>query len=407
MSRIKPIFLGIAVFMSLSVHAELRPIDDEAMSEVTGQGFISIDRTFSPIAGDNTSFTRINFGANIDIQTNINKLELGRYDRDDRATGGELEKAGSSDVLIDNLSLGFINNQQFFQKNPDNPRMLKADGSAFGENEIVPFRITDPFAEFAFDEQTNELLGMRIGFGGAEGILSGNIRNLTGNVNVDILDKGEGLKNADSNGNLFDQLVSFLTPVLAGGSPLQAKAQLVHGDPNDPATLGSLDPVRATHIGVPDGEAFLLEDVNGLVGAVIKLIAPTLSSEITADCSGFLGLGGCDVRVVAQDCELLGITACFPLTNFESFAIGQLGTVGGKRTLTGPSSGLFLSFQTKDLNWLKDVAKSNPKPEDFIKATAGAFFNIPNGAATVNLNQALNGIDRYRSEFIDRGVGMF
>ena len=56
---------------------------------------------------------------------------------------------------------------------------------------------------------------------------------------------------------------------------------------------------------------------------------------------------------------------------------------------------------------LKDVKKSDLTVEDFIRATSGAFFNIPNGATEVNLNEALNGTDRYRTEYIDRGRGLF
>ena len=87
--------------------------------------------------------------------------------------------------------------------------------------------------------------------------------------------------------------------------------------------------------------------------------------------------------------------------------IGQIEDVGGQRVITGPSDGAFISFQTKDVEYLADLAKTNPSREDFIKATAGAFFNIPNGAVEVNLNEALSGIEGQRREYIDRGIGMF
>ena len=75
---------------------------------------------------------------------------------------------------------------------------------------------------------------------------------------------------------------------------------------------------------------------------------------------------------------------------------GEVGEVNGERRITGPADGAFISFQTKDLDWLKDVKKTDFTPEDFIKATSGAFFNIPNGATEVNLNEALYGTQRYR-----------
>ncbi|CAN0592906.1 unnamed protein product, partial [Ectocarpus sp. 12 AP-2014] len=72
-----------------------------------------------------------------------------------------------------------------------------------------------------------------------------------------------------------------------------------------------------------------------------------------------------------------------------------------------PKTGAFISFQTKDLEWLTDVKNTSATPEDFIRATSGAFFNIPNGAVEVNLAEALNGTVRYRTEYIDRGKGLF
>ncbi|WP_242674568.1 hypothetical protein [Marinobacter halodurans] len=395
----KPIWITplLLLMNAAVVHAELKPISDEAMSEVTGQAFVSVDRQQYPSADNNTSYTRVNLGMDIEIQTNADTFELGRYERD-----GEVE--GSSDVLINNFSLGYIYDSSYYERNPDAARQLKADGSAYQDGEIVPFKISNPYLEFAYDESTEEIVGFRFGFGESQGILSGAIQQLTGNINIDILDRGEGLSAADSNGNLFDQMVGFLTPVLAGSSPLKTKARLVQGNP-DRDNYGGLDPVRAEYIGVPNGEKFVLEDVNYLVAGLIDIISPTLSSELyTENCSLF---GGCDVVVVAQQCEVLGIQACFDLGIYNSMPVGQIEDVNGKRTITGPSDGAFISFQTKDLEYLADVAKSDPSPEDFIKATAGAFFNIPNGAVTVNLEEALTGIEGQRREYIDRGVGLF
>ena len=65
-----------------SAFADLQPISDSDMSEVTGQAFISVDRQYQPDETDNTSYTRVNLGMDIDIQTNVDVLELGRYERD-------------------------------------------------------------------------------------------------------------------------------------------------------------------------------------------------------------------------------------------------------------------------------------------------------------------------------------
>lgn len=380
-----------------TAYAELQPITDAAMSEVTGQAFVSVDRQHHPDADNNTSYTRINLGMDIELQTNVDVFELGNYER-------EGEMSGTSDVLINNFSLGYIYDSSYYERNPNAARQLRPDGTGYQDGDIVPFRISNPYLEFAYDEGSEEIIGFRFGFGEAQGVLSGAIQQLTGNINIDILDQGQGLANAESNGNFFDQMVGFLTPVLAGGSPLKTKAQLVQGNP-DREGYGALDPVRSEYIGIPNGESFVLEDVNFLVAGVIDLISPTLTSELyTENCSLF---GGCDVVVVAQQCEVLGIQSCFDLGIYNSMPIGQIEDVGGQRVITGPSDGAFISFQTKDVEYLADLAKTNPSREDFLKATAGAFFNIPNGAVEVNLNEALSGIEGQRREYIDRGIGMF
>lgn len=392
----------IVAIVSLPVSAEagLQPISDEQMSEVTGQAFLSVDRQYHPDPDNTTSYTRVNLGMDIEIQTNVDVLELGRYER-------EGEKAGSSDVLIRDFALGYINNQAYYQRNPKAARQYRPDGSSYNENEIVPFMIDNPFFEFAFDEATNEVVGVRLGFGDAMGVLSGKIETLTGNVNVDIIDRGEGLRDASSSGNFFDQLIVLLTPLLEGGSPLATKAQLVYGDDNDPR-VGELDPIRAEYIGIPNGEKFVLENAGSFTRWSVKnLIGWGSSSEIEVPNCSFFSCGSGDIYVYADGCRVLGIDACFDLDIYNSFPIGQVEDVNGERRLTGPADGAFISFQTKDLDWLKDVKKSDLTVEDFIRATSGAFFNIPNGATEVNLNEALNGTDRYRTEYIDRGRGLF
>ncbi len=380
--------------------ADLQPISDSELSRVTGQAFISVDRQYHPDETDSTSYTRVNLGMDIELQTNIDVLELGRYERDG-------EKAGTSDVLIEDFALGYINNRAYFDRNPKAPRQYRPDGTAYGENEIVPFLIDNPFFEFAYDEEAEEIVGFRLGFGESMGVLSGRIETLTGNVNVDIIDRGAGIRDASSSGNFFDQIIVLLTPLLEGGSPLQTKAQLVYGEEGDP-NIGELDPIRSEHIGIPNGETFVLSGASGFTRWSVKnLIGWGSSSRIEVpDCS-FFSCGGGDILVYAQDCLVLGIDSCFDLDIYNSFSVGEIGIVNGERRITGPVDGAFISFQTKDLDWLEDVSKANPNPEDFIRATSGAFFNIPNGATEVNLNEALYGTERYRTEYIDRGRGLF
>lgn len=142
-------------------------------------------RQYHPDANDTTAYTRVNLGMDIEIQTNVDVFEVGRYERDG-------EKAGTSDVYIQDFALGYINNQAYYDANPKAPRQRKSHGSAYAEGEIVPFTIDNPFFEFAYDQATEEIIGFRLGFGEAMGVLSGKIKTLTGNVNIDIVDQGEG-----------------------------------------------------------------------------------------------------------------------------------------------------------------------------------------------------------------------
>ncbi|MBQ0834322.1 DUF6160 family protein [Marinobacter sp.] len=398
MSKLSAALLLLA--LSVGANAELSPISDQQMSEVTGQAFVSIDRQYHPDTSNTTAYTRVNLGMDIDIQTNVDVLEIGRYERDG-------EKPGTSDVYIEDFALGHINNQAYYDANPKSPRQFKPDGSAYAEGEIVPFSIDSPYFEFAYDQATEEIVGFRLGFGEAMGVLSGKIEALTGNVNIDIVDQGEGLKNADSNGSLSDRIVVLLTPLLESGSPLQTKAKLVYGAEGDP-NLGELDPIRAEYVGISNGEQLVLEGASGFTRwSLNSFIASGSSSRIEIPNCSFFSCGAGDIYVYAQDCLVLGIDACFDLDTYNSFPIGKVGEVNGERRITGPADGAFISFQTKDLDWLKDIKKENLSPEDFVRATAGAFFNIPNGATEVNLNEALNGTQRVRTEYIDRGRGLF
>lgn len=378
--------------------AAMEPLSDREMADISGQrNMISIDRISHP-GEENIYYNRINTGLKIDLQTNVDLLEIGRYDREGHAPG-------TADIRIEDFALGYIQDRQYFHRNPDAARQLRPDGTAYEDGEIVPFTLEDPFLEIAHDGGTGEPIGVRLGFGGAMGMLTGSIQRLSGNVNVDILDQGQGLEHADSGGTFFDQLLTLIAPVVAGDSPLFTNAKLVYG-PDHP-NVGDIRDVRADHIGVANGDTFVLEDVDGAVAGIVNLISGGLSSQLeVTNCSGFF-FGTCDLIIEAQDCEVLGIEACFPLEQFSSIPVGEQEEIDGQRFLTGPSEGLFISGQSRELDWIENFRNGNPTEEDLIRAAKGAFFNIPNEAVTLNLEEALTGTERVRTEFIDRGVGLF
>ncbi len=365
------------IIFSAGVCAELKPINDSEMSEITGQAFFSIDKTINP-SNSNISYTKLSLGMDIDIQTNIDTLELGRYDRIDPRTG-ELESK-SADLMIDDLSLGYIYKEQYHIDNPKVARPKHYDDSGllitYQDGDLVPFKIKDPFLEFAYEG--DKVVGARIGFGGAQGLLSGTIESLTGNIDVDIKGDVGNLRDALSQQGyggfcwpwectMADHIVNL--GGIANGIPLETKANMIYGSG---ANKGSYDKARSTNIGVLDGHKFSLDI-----------------------------LGGIDLTV--NDCSLLGINVCFPLNQFNSLHISKKDDAGN---VTGMADGLFLSFQTKDLAWMKDSNGSNVS-SNYMNTVQGAFFNVPTGGLQVDFVGSLNGIPRARTEYIDRGKGLF
>lgn len=317
----------IIQFLSYSCIADLSEITELELSDITGQAFINIDTSSS--ADASVDFTKLSFGLDVATSLNADLIELGKYDRD-----GEV--AGSADIRITDFALGEIDQS----------------------GNIIPFEISDPFVELAYEKAggVQNLVGVRIGFGGALGKLSGKIESLTGNIEVGILGDGQQLYDAEDAGPIQDTALWFAG--VRGGELVSASAELV-----DPDT-GEYDPIRATAVGMLNGNGIHCEE---------------------RDCF----LLDLDFAKSSQ-CGMLGIPTCFPITNFKSLDIGNNGQ---------KSEGLFLSFQTKEVAWI-DGNTSTP-------ALEGAFMNIPNGGIIVDFEEAFNGTPRARTRYVDPYFGGF
>lgn len=195
--------------------AKLEALDDQELSEVTGQAFINLTTD----AANGLNFTRVNFGLDVQTQLNIQKLRLGGYER-----GGEAP--GTADIDIDNFALGSVND---------------------ATGQIDPFQIKNPFLELAYSG--NKVVGVRMGFGEAKGYLSGDIKRMTGNIAVDLYGKGSYLASQMDCG--WDPICG-LAKALVGGAwsnnDFGASAALVNSS-------GALDPVRATMIGMVNDQS--------------------------------------------------------------------------------------------------------------------------------------------------------
>ena len=134
-------------------------------------------------------------------------------------------------------------------------------------------------------------------------------------------------------------------------------------------TGGSPDPVRASWIGIPDGAEFT-------IGPIFLL--------------GYIDFN-------TTNCNLFGIPTCFPLSSYQSVDIGER----QRNDTYLPTRGLFASYQTESIDW------KALNSQEIVRATSGAFLNIPAGGIELKLNEAFNGLPRQRTEFIDRGLGLF
>ena len=432
MSR-KPFTSCIAFCLSvfwLNVQAELMPLDDDFLSEYTGQAFITIDEPESVTQGSTTyKYTRINLGMDIETILNIDELVLGRYDDPRDVTNS------GADIDMRDVALGkYFNPHDYYEVNrsgdivygrdglpkpdPDKFPINPETGQQFTMSDAgapMPFEINDPYIEFAFKEEggVRSVAGFRLGFGGAKGAFTTDIASLSGNLDVTIQDDAQALASQDPDG-FFGVLLKYLGPTLLGDSDVSARAILQQG-PDDPNPGQALD-YRATHIGIEDGTNFRVDasDVNGfnwfLLKAAIALFAPSDAQAEVQDCNRSgdpcSGSGGL-IDLHTQGCDLIGIETCFPLSKYQTLDVGN-----GDR-----ARGMFLGAQAEDLPWRTDVFvpvdPDNPLTEGeyvegLMTAGKGFYLNIPTGGINLDLKEAVNnGLPRHATRYTDASLGLF
>lgn len=317
------IFAGL---MSVHAQANMVELEDSELSNITGQAFINL----STDSHSGLNFTKIDFGVKVETQMNIKKLELGNY-----ARSGE---AMPADLSINNFALGTV-----------------------GPNDTInPFLINNPYLELAYNG--NRVVGVRIGFGEAQGFLSGDINSFTGNLAIDIYGKGSYLGDKITCG--WDFIVCLPAKGLVSGvwadEEFKAQATLVNGQ-------GGADPVRATKAGLVNGTQLAMPDNSQFANFLLGLFT-------------------------SQNCNLLGVTTCFNLADYKTLPVGKFDT--NTNQFLDTSKGVFISLQTENVPW-----RDQQNAGQFINALAGAFMNMPrnadgSGAVTLSFQQALEGILR-------------
>ncbi len=158
--------------------AQLQALDDAQMEQTVGQAYIEMESRL-----DGTEkFSRITFGQNVKIQANADSLTLGsNYDNG-------LGLGNGTDFNASNISLGYIDTNT---------------------GAIVPFEFTNPYIEWAVSDVTNDMIGFRIGFEDAKGMLQGNFASFSGNIGMTINGNPASLFTA-AGGSITDNRATYI-----------------------------------------------------------------------------------------------------------------------------------------------------------------------------------------------------
>ncbi|MCA6129250.1 hypothetical protein AI19_08450 [Thalassolituus oleivorans 4BN06-13] len=326
----------------------LEAIPDDELNHYTGQAFITVDASsYSDATLGNYEFTRVNLGLDIETLSNADELRIGEFDRSYGADGTApivddnrnivFNADGSvavhdADIIIQNFALGRVDNYN----DPENA-------------EIVPFKIKDPYIELAYktdpgNSSIRRIAGVRIGFGQAQGDLSGDLISLTGNLEGEIRGPGSLAYDSACGDGGTANLVECVLLAVASNTEIYAEVRLLDGAAGEATLDGAPYLKRASWIGVPTGTNFESDDT-GLVAGLI----PALTTS--------------------KDCGVIGVTACFRTTNYQSVYIGDQ----TKDFENGSASGAFISLQLESVPWedLSGIAGATR-----VYTEKGAFLNI-------------------------------
>ncbi len=94
------------------------------------------------------------------------------------------------------------------------------------------------------------------------------------------------------------------------------------------------------------------------------------------------------------DCA--NLNNCAPLTNLKTMDVG----IDNGDGTVGYTGDLFFSFQNAQTAWQVNGGANT------VIANPGVYVNIPT-SMTLDMSQLTSGLDRARTEYIDRGVGVF
>lgn len=156
--------------------AELEPISEERMGEVTGQAFMNIENLPLGTTASGHEFTRMTLNMDIETRVNIDDVVVGQID-------------GGSDFAASHMALGHIAREG---------EGAQYDGVTYEAGEAVPFEAYDPYIELAVDpdevnpdNSVGRLSGFRMGFKQARGSVSSHTTSFSGDIGLTITDDSD------------------------------------------------------------------------------------------------------------------------------------------------------------------------------------------------------------------------
>lgn len=157
-------YAALAVFCLGSAphaQAEMKAMTDQAMGEVTGQGFMDVET----IPGVDHQFTRLTLGMDVETRVNIDDLQVGQIN-------------GGTDFSAAHVAMGHIAREDGVQYN----------GQTYSAGDVVPFEAVQPYLELAENPTDGKLSGFRMGFQQARGSVSSVTSSFSGNIGVQLVD---------------------------------------------------------------------------------------------------------------------------------------------------------------------------------------------------------------------------
>jgi hypothetical protein len=145
--------------MAPVAQAELKPISESAMGDVTGQAFMQVEN----ITGTTHEFTRMTLGVDVETRVNIDDVQVGQIN-------------GGTDFSAQHVALGHIarlDGEQF-------------NGVTYNAGDVVPFEARKPYIELA--EDSAGLAGFRMGFQQARGSVSSHTTSFSGDIGLEFED---------------------------------------------------------------------------------------------------------------------------------------------------------------------------------------------------------------------------